>query len=332
MYVYFLVSTIALTTVLFPNKKYIAIALFGLAVICGARDEVLGYDFLVYKNYFDNLISDGNIYNYEIGYYWLNYFFAISDLSFHNFLFFISFLYHFCLFILLFYLKKEIGVNPGWVLFFYVTSGSYFWHSYTLLRQSFAISIFYLSLAMSLNMAFAVNFIGLFFHVSAILNILVIFYLKIKGKIKFINIVIAFVFFIFLSIVLMYYFKEKFGVYEFNRTSNALILIETLIQSLLLLFLMRQNKISSVVNVVIFLSISICLLSFFANEIFIRFLEPYKILMLMSYAIFLLRIRQVNRVWYVGMSILLIVFSYLRLYRFFDNFGDYAVPYMSIFN
>lgn len=331
MYIYFLVSTIALTTVLFPNRKYVAIALFGLAVICGARDEVLGSDFIVYKNYFDNLISDGNIYNYEIGYYWINYFFNIIGLSFHGLLFSLSFLYHFCLFILLFYLKEKVGVNPGWVLFFYVTSGFYFWHSYTLLRQSLGISVFYLSITMPLNRAIAFNFIGPFFHTSAILNIFVIFSLKIKEKITFKNTIIISVFVVFLSIVLMDYFKEKFEVYEFDKTANVLVLIETLIQSLLLLFLMGKNKASSFVKVVIFLSISFCLLSFFVNEIFIRFLEPYKIILIMSYAVFLLRVMQEYRNWYVGVSILLIVLAYLRLYRFFDNFGDYAVPYMSIF-
>lgn len=332
MYIYFLVSTIALTTVLYPSRKYVAFALLVLAVICGVRDGVLGYDFIVYQNYFDNLMSDGNVYNYEIGYYWLNYFFNIGDFSFHDFLFLISFLYHFCLFILLFYLEDEIGMNPGWVLFFYVTSGSYFWHSYTLLRQSFAICIFYLSITMSLSRALAFNFIGPFFHVSSIINILVIASLKIRAKITLKNIVIISIFFIFLGIVLADVFKEKFEVYEFDNTANVLVLSETLIQSLLLLFLMKESKFSSLVNVVILVSISFCILGFFVNAIFIRFLEPYKIIMFMAYAVFLLRIRQENKKLYIGTSILLIVLSYLRLYRFFDTFGDYAVPYMSILN
>lgn len=332
MFLYFLASTFALTTVLFPNRKYMLFVLLSLAIICGARDGVLGYDFVVYKSYFDNILSDRNIYNYEIGYFWLNNIFHMGGLSFHILLFFISFFFHFSLFVILFKLKDKVGINPGWVLFFYVTSGFYFWHSYTLLRQSIAISIFYLSISLSLNRGIAFNFAGLFFHFSSIINIFVIGFLKIKENISFRKVVIIFVFLLFLGAMLIEYSKEKFQVYEVSNTANYFVLIETLIQGLLLIFLLKENKLSFLIKVVVGVSILFCVLGVLVNEVFIRFLEPYKILMFMSYAVLLTRIRRNNRNLYISIAVLFIVLSYLRQYRFFDNFGSYAIPYMSIFH
>lgn len=331
MHVYFLIATVALSAVFFPTRLYIGICLLLLAFICGARDGVLGYDFSVYESYFSNLLTDGNFYAYEAGYFWINYIFAANDLSFHAFLFCLSFFYHLSLFFVLFYLKDEIGVNPGWILFFYVTSGFYFWHAYTLLRQSVGISLFYLSMGLNFRGMLALNLISPLFHVSSVINIFVVGYLKIREKISIRIVLVIFTTMAFAGSVLTEYFSRKFESYGVFDKAGSLILIETLLQSFILIALLKNNRYSPLIKIAVCVSVLFCLLGFFVNEIFIRFLEPYKLLLLMSYALLLWRLSLENRFFYAAFAVLFVALSYLRMYRFFNNFGDYAIPYNFIF-
>jgi len=331
MHVYFLIATMALSAVFFPTRIFIGVCLFFLALICGARDGVLGYDFWVYESYFSNLLTDGNFYAYEAGYFWINYIFAANDLPFHAFLFCLSFFYHFSLFFVLFYLKDEIGVNPGWVLFFYVTSGFYFWHAYTLLRQSVGISLFYLSLGLHFRGMLALNLLSPLFHVSSVINIFVVCYLKIREKISISIGLVIFITMAFFGFMLTEYFSRKLEFYEVFDKAGFLVLMETLLQGFILIVILRKNRYSPLIKIAVCVSVLFCFLGYFINEIFIRFLEPYKLFMLMSYALLLWRLRLENRFLYTAFAVLFVVLSYLRMYRFFNNFGDYAVPYNFIF-
>jgi len=331
MHVYFLIATMALSAVFFPTRLYIGFCLLLLTFICGARDGVLGYDFSVYESYFSNLLTDGNVHAYEAGYFWINYIFAANDLPFHAFLFCLSFFYHLSLFFVLFYLEDEIGVNPGWILFFYVTSGFYFWHAYTLLRQSVGISLFYLSMGLNLKGMFFLNLISPLFHVSSVINIFVVGYLKIREKISVTIGLVIFITMAFFGFMLTEYFSRKFEFYGVIDKAGLLVLIETLLQSFILIAMLGKNRYSSLIKIVVCVSVLFCFLGFFINEIFIRFLEPYKLLMLMSYALLLCRLRVENIFLYAALAVLFVALSYLRMYRFFTNFGEYAIPYNFIF-
>lgn len=223
----------------FFNSKKASFVFYPIAILLATivlifRDMVGGYDLYVYGYYFENIRLNGNYYNYELGFYYINLFFSyfFSDRWYLFTLFGLVFL------ISIIILGKQLDSGVSHIFVFFVFLKLYF-ISFTYLRQILAISFYFLALVYLLRGAKLRYILFLFFssiiHTSLILGFLTLFLnKKIFNKMYF---VIGFFIVLFLGLFLklidvessinLYYFIEAIflffifysirGVFELNK-------------------------------------------------------------------------------------------------------------------
>lgn len=122
------------------EKKLLGIPVFFLSLFVGMRGAVSGYDYLVYK-YFYQLDYRENPYGYEILFVaWRNIVkFLGGDYNAFIFLLGVFFVCGTC------YIFNRYSDNPSLVLFIYLST-FFFWHNFNILRNFVAIILFYIGL------------------------------------------------------------------------------------------------------------------------------------------------------------------------------------------
>ncbi|MFM5179518.1 EpsG family protein [Aeromonas veronii] len=328
MLIYNLLLFLCLPSIFIRNEKFLFFIILLLTVFCGTRLNILGYDYFVYQDYYNNILIDGNVYSYEPFFYWFAHTCSSLGLSYNVFLFLISMLFHWALFLFLIAIKRHLYINVGVVLSLYVST-IYFWHSYTIIRQSFSISIFYIFLSSFLSSGGKkntwVNYLGLGFHISHLSCM--IFYMLSVMKLSLRNL-----FFISIFIfVIIYYsplFMLKLEQYRNGGAAGVFPVIEFLFSMFVIYLLTSDNKRLLIMS---FLGFCIALFSVMYSEVFVRFLEPFRIIIPISWAYLYRFIGSKNREIAVVFSMLLILYAFFRLNYFILNFGDYSIPYQNIF-
>jgi len=328
MLVYNLILLLCILNVFIYSKKLLFSSLLIMCSLCGLRDGVLGYDYFVYESFYNNLLVAGNEYSYEPFFYYLAYFFKYNGFPFSIFLLFSSAFFHFSLYSLLVFIKRELKINIGLVLCLYVST-TYFWHSYTLLRQSYSIAIFYLCVLLLFYnrrrfTLILINGVGLGFHIGHLSTLIVQFSQNIRFNIK--NI---FLFFLLFLVGVYYFplFAKKIQQYESVTTSGIYPVVE-FIFALCVFFLFIKNRNLFIVSAC--LGSLLAVLGFFYGEILIRFAEPLRIVVPVALSCLFNYINRLNKNIALLYVFLLILYCFFRLNYFFVNFGDYAIPYKSI--
>lgn len=162
------------------EKKLLLIPASILAFFVGFRGAVSGYDYLVYK-YFYNLGYRENPYGYEIFFVWLRDIFKFLGGDFNLFtlalgIFFVLGTY---------WIFISYSENPGLCFLIYLST-FFFWHNFNILRNFIAIIVFYFSLKFILRKEFWKYMAGIViatnFHKTAL--ILFPFYFLLRQRLK----------------------------------------------------------------------------------------------------------------------------------------------------
>ncbi len=308
------------------KKSILFFTLLILGIFCGLREGVLGYDYFVYEEFYNNVLIEGNKFNYEPLFYFLTYSFKYVGFSYHFFIFSISMFFHLSLYFFLLFLRKEMHLNIGLVLCAYVST-VYFWHSYTLVRQSIPIAIFYFSIPLFFKQSklAIINFIGVGFHIGHVSSL----FIQLFGRGVFSYKKLVFI--LSMTLVFMYYsplFLNKMEQYESGRQSGIYPVLEFLF--IFFVFVLLKNKLH-ILNFIAMFGAILSLFGFFMGEVFVRFSEPLKIIIPIGLAYIFSIINKNNKDISVVYAITLIVYCFFRLNFFFMNFGEFAVPYRSVF-
>lgn len=327
MLMYNILLLFCLPNIFFWSKRWLFFTILILSIFCGTRLNILGYDYFVYQDYYNNILNDGNIYSYEPFYYWFAYACRYLGFSYNVFLFLISIVFHWTLFLFLAAIKRNLLINVGLVLSLYVST-IYFWHSHTIIRQSFSISIFYIFLSSFLSSGGkknnVINFLGLGFHIAHLSCI--VFYVLNVMKFSLKNII----FISILFLVVLYYlplFMIKLEQYNNGESAGVFPVIEFLFSCVVIFLLSQKHK---GLLVMALFGLCIALLSAMYSEVFVRFLEPFRIIVPISWAYLYKYIRSHNRDMAIIIAIILIIYAFFRLNYFIVNFGEYALPYQSL--
>lgn len=299
-----------------------------MALIAGLRYNTLGFDYSVYEYYFYEVNRNGNIYNYEIGYYYLNRVFGSLGLGFRQMVFVISILLHFSLYKAFINLGRIFHINPAVILLFFVASGAYYWVSYTLTRQSLSVIYLYFIIHFMVLYCDKIKVIvaalgGVLFHVSSL------FYLLIANFRN--NLVFLATLFLPIILITTYsFFPDKYYSYIFGAPTGMGYFFEGLVISFLSLFvfLKKANALHLVLFKFALVFLSFSFYSAFYGSNFQRLLTPLVFLLyipvILFINIYLCSLR--NHIYLVLMP-----FFVIRLHFFILGFGDYGYPYKSIF-
>lgn len=158
-------------TIFFTEDTYEKILLimpvFLLSIYTGTRVNVGGYDYHVYK-YFYELPYYQNPYGYEYFFILLRDFSKFIGLNFNFFLLFLSFVFNFVIY------KLFISYSNYPTLSFLIyLSTFYYWHNFTIIRNFIAILIFWISLKYIIERNFIIYALlitlACFFHKTAII-------------------------------------------------------------------------------------------------------------------------------------------------------------------
>lgn len=149
------------------EKKLMGIPAFFLSIFVGMRGVVSGYDYLVYK-YFYELNYKENPYGYELLFvYSRNLVKALGgDYNIFILILGIFFVLGTC------YIFNRYSENPSLVLLIYLST-FFFWHNFNILRNFVAIILFYFALKFILEKKpihyFILIIIGINFHKTALI-------------------------------------------------------------------------------------------------------------------------------------------------------------------
>ncbi|MGL4404018.1 MAG: EpsG family protein [Fusobacteriaceae bacterium] len=141
---FFIYSLLVLYVLFFSGyrdeKKLIIIPAFFLSLFVGMRGAVSGYDYLVYK-YFYELDYNENPYGYEILFVACRNIVKFLGGNYNAFIFLLGvfFVCGVC------YIFNRYSDNPSLVLFIYLST-FFFWHNFNILRNFIAIILFYMAL------------------------------------------------------------------------------------------------------------------------------------------------------------------------------------------
>lgn len=331
MVIYNFILLLAVCNIFFCDRRFLFFTISVLCFFCGFRANVLGYDYFVYKEYYDNILQDGNVFGYEPFFYFLVFFFKSLGVSYSVFLFIISALFHYSLYNLLLSINRRLLINAGVVLSAYV-SAVYFWHSYTLVRQSISIAIFYFVLSSILNSSRnkwrCVNLFGIGFHISHIIPVLFQVARWVRFSVKGVSTLIG-ASFLFLLVALYYYplIIGKFSQYSTGGVTGILPVCEFLF-SLVIIYLIGGGDRGDFLIILIF-SIVIAVCGAFISEVFIRFVEPFRIVTPIAFG-YLFKLINKNSNDLAGVFLCTFIFyCFVRLNFFILGFGDYAIPYQN---
>lgn len=124
-----------------PYEKFLLLLpVFILSIYSGTRVNVGGYDYHVYK-YFYELPFFQNPYGYEIFFVLFRDLSKFIGLNYNFFLLFLSFLFNFIIYKLFVYYSNY----PTFSFLIYLAT-FYYWHNFTIIRNFIAILIFWVSL------------------------------------------------------------------------------------------------------------------------------------------------------------------------------------------
>lgn len=300
-------------------------------LLAGLRYDVIGYDYSVYDAYYNGTT---NSINYEPAFIFLIALFKAIDLSFYFFILFISAFNHFSLYFLLKKLRLYFDVNPLLLLFFYATSGAYFWFTYTLTRQSISISIIFLIFAIYLGhkKSYKVQVVFLtaiasLYHIAGLIGSIIFIFkshaiFNLKATLFFAS-VLAIVGFFYSDLLL-----EKINQYSGSEPGLGLLSILELILIIFINFyFVNDKKLNNLIYTSIIASL-ICYVVFYLTGLpIMRFIEPLKILIYIPVALFYYKVKADYKLLFMFTVIPL---NFYRLHEFIVMFGDYGYPYKFI--
>ncbi|MGL6169055.1 MAG: EpsG family protein [Fusobacteriaceae bacterium] len=267
----------------FYEKNLLLIPVFLLTLYTGTRFNVGGYDYHVYK-YFYNLPYFQNPYGYEHLFVFLKDFFKFFRFNYNIFLLTLSFIFNYTIYKL--FIKYSI--NPT-VSFLIYLSTFYYWHNFTILRNFIAILIFWISLKFiiekKLLVYIALITIATFFHKTAI--ILYPFYFLLNYKLNKKSLICIFGTALFINPLSFYIFKlniEFLGLSErLNRYSrivehgNRYEFSELLILVFISLFFIKKASSEEAIFINLNIFALFIFLSFYRFAIILRFLEYFRL-------------------------------------------------------
>ncbi len=350
-----LLAMLCALTDVFPVRNRIVIVLpFVLLMFMMAafRDNMGGYDYEMYKTYYAHIVGVGDylkgLYepfyrskSFEPGFVFLSSVIRSIDFTQGPCLFF----FVMALIAFGFFLPslKEYTPYVFIALLFYLYK-AYFWHNYTLTRQSIAIAIFTFSVRYVYRREYwkyiVLNLIAFSMHHSAIILLPLCFFLNYRFSIRTILIVI------FVAIILgfsghylqdlcakiagIYGLGNRFSVYASdNNTVNPLNYIEIFAILFVALFYRHdyENK-EPYFNIFLnmFLFSSLILIAFSSFELFTRFKEYFVVayMVLISYMVGHIETTKLRLIVLGGLS-LYVMIGYFRYICIF-GYGD-LLPY-----
>ena len=206
MFIYFipLIISVVIATfyhfnILKLDNKFYGLALLSISLFSGLRANV-GFDWASYTHFFDvldlnNFGTQPENFNFEAGYYLLNYLVKLLGGSYQIILIFSSLF----LFYTLHQLTKHISTNNFYILTSYI-SFSFIYINFAGVRQGLAFSFFILGCSYYIRYlrggkSIAIAALGIFFHISSIIYIFLITatIFSIKKKLK--NLMLYVIFF-----------------------------------------------------------------------------------------------------------------------------------------
>lgn len=187
-----------------PNQFFkwdlkLILILFLISIISAFRETNIGTDYHNYIDFYNFIYNNGSFSNIlkrnEIGWDYINYFFAVNNVPYQLFFGFISFSIYY------FFIKgsyKYQYLLP--LMFFFLFSSGFFYWTLSGLRQSVAIMIFFFSIKYIIEEKLYKYIIAIIlaslFHTSALIMLPIYFlrYIKFNQKIVFILFTISLIF------------------------------------------------------------------------------------------------------------------------------------------
>ncbi|MCB9018441.1 MAG: EpsG family protein [Prevotellaceae bacterium] len=312
----FILMCICATTDIYPLRNRWIITSITFIVALGMiilRDELGGSDYFMYKLFYSKVVPLADYLNgqyepfyrtkiFEVGFVTLCS--AIKSFDFTKGPYLMIFVISTFTLSTLWLSLKRYTPYIFIALLFYLYK-AYFWHEFTLLRQSISIALFVFSIRYIKEKKYVkyifINLIGVSMHASAIILIPLIFILNKKWKDTDIFILICIAFFLNMAGSYLFTFamkiagivglESRFGFYLYNeRAINPLNFIEIMIILFISLFYRKQyEKEEPYFNIFLnmFVFSSFLIIAFSSFEIFARFKEYFVIsyMILISYII-----------------------------------------------
>lgn len=267
-----------------PYEKFLLIIpVFLLSIYTGTRMDVGGYDYHVYK-YFYELPYYQNPYKYEYFFVLLRNFSKFLGLNYNFFLLFLSFVFNFIIYKLFISYSKY----PTFSFLIYLCT-FYYWHNFTIIRNFIAIVIFWISLKYIIERKLILYILlitlACFFHKTAV--ILYPFYFLLNNQFTKKSLSLLLVFALVVNPLTFIIFKANIsflGLSErLNRYShivehgNPYELLELLILVFILLFYLKNSTKRE--NVILNLNIFalFIFIAFYRFAIFLRVLDYFRL-------------------------------------------------------
>lgn len=310
-----LLALLCATTDVFPvkNRLVLTIPFFMLLFMMAAFRDHLGGDYEMYESFYSCIVNIGDYFrglyephyrtkSFEEGFVVLSS--LIRSVDFTNGPYFFMFPISVIVFTIFFPSLKEYTPFVYIAILFYVYK-AYFWHDFTLSRQSISIALFTFSIRYVLRKEYwkyiVLNLLGLSMHHSAIILLPLCFFLNHKFSIRTILITMSVAFLIsFIGQPLyemcmrmagMFGLRDRLAFYVFSeKTINPLNYIEIVIILFCALFYRaKYEEKAPYFNIFLnlFVISSFIIVSFSSFDIFARFKEYFVIayMILISYMV-----------------------------------------------
>ncbi|WP_432205428.1 EpsG family protein (plasmid) [Cetobacterium somerae] len=321
----FLFYTVAFTED--PYEKFLLIIpVFFLTVYTGTRFNVGGYDYHVYK-YFYELPAFQNPYGYELFFVLFRDILKFIGLNYNYFLLFLSLISNFFIY------KLFISYSSYPTLSFLIyLSTFYYWHNFTIIRNFIAILIFWISLKYIIERKFIVYIslitLACFFHKTAI--ILYPFYFLLNYRFTKKSLILLYLFSFVINPLSFFIFKfnisflglsERLNRYRhIVEHGNFFEFSELFIFTIALIFFLKDytNKENVIINLNVFALF--IFITFYRFAIILRFLEYFRLGVFVGIPLLLFNIRN-KHLKYIMLSLL---FMYLT-FKYYDTITAYAI-------
>jgi hypothetical protein len=159
---------------LLRGNRYLYIYMIIAAILCGLRQDCLGYDYKNYLYFFENIEDYQAVVRYEPLFVASSY--LLSKFMTPQMIFLVySILLHSALTYLLLFMRR-LGIVPFDIMLPFLATGTYFWIAYTIERQSLSIALLMISIPMILignrRRSVLFNATAGFFHNAGFSNLL----------------------------------------------------------------------------------------------------------------------------------------------------------------
>ena len=308
------------------EKLLLVIPVFILSIYTGTRINVGGYDYHVYK-YFYELPFFQNPYGYEILFVLFRDLSKFIGLNYNFFLLLLSFLFNFTIYKLFIYYSNY----PTFSFLIYLST-FYYWHNFTIIRNYIAILIFWISLKYIIERKFIIYFflitVACLFHKTAIILYPLYFLLNYRFTKK--SLSLFFMSSLIINPLSFIIFKINIpflGLSErLNRYSNIIEhgnfyeFSELLIFVIALLLFLKNNNVKD--NIILNLNLVslFIFIAFYRFAIVLRFLEFFRFGIFIGIPLLLSKIT--NR--YLKYLLFIFLCSYLT-FKYYDTITAYAI-------